>query len=117
MGITTESAVFLLSALFVYIPYCATGIANSTTEPLSVTTLKRKTLHRVRETVRVPGCYFVNIRVTIPESEIRELIKELQSRDANASMPNFSAEEMFMITKLAYGFSAKLSDEALDYVS
>lgn len=108
------AAVILLSSISLC---CAAGFANSTTVSLPTTPQKRKSLLRVPASVRIPDCYFVNVRQAVSESEIHQLVEDLRSRDANDSMPDFSAQVMFVITKLGYGFSAKLSAEALDYVS
>ena len=78
---------------------------------------KLKNLHTVPDDVRVPGCYFVNVRYNVPESRIHQLVAELRTLDANASLPAFSARVMFVLTKIGYGFSAELSAEALYYVS
>ena len=67
--------------------------------------------------VRIESCYFVHVLMSVSESRIHELVEELRTLDANASLPEFNAKIMFTITKLGYGFSAKLSDEALYYVS
>ena len=108
------AAVILLSTISVY---CVAGFANSTTVSQPTAPQKRKSLLRVPASVRIPDCYFVNVRQGISESELHELVEDLRARDANDSMPGFSAQVMFVITKLGYGFSAKLSAEALDYVS
>lgn len=76
-----------------------------------------KPLHKAPGSVRVPDCYFVHIKVDVPEIRIHQLADELRSLDANASLPDFKASIMFVITKLGYGFSAKLSYQALCYVS
>ena len=107
------AALIFLSAISVW----AAGFADSSTVSQPITPQKRKALLRVPASVRIPDCYFVNIRQAVSESEIQQLVEDLRARDANDSMPDFSAQVMFVITKLGYGFSAKLSAEALDYVS
>ena len=79
--------------------------------------LQLKNLVKVPSDVRVPGCYFVHISQSASVGEMQALVDELRSLDANSSLPEFDAKVMFTITKLGYGFSAKLSDEALYYVS
>lgn len=111
MGLAT---MILLSAISVY---WATGFVNSTAVSQPTTPQKRKTLLRVPASVRIPDFYFVNVRQSVSESEIYQLVEDLRAHDANDSMPDFSAQVMFVITKIGYGFSAKLSAEALDYVS
>ena len=48
---------------------------------------------------------------------MQTLVDELRTLDTNTSLPEFEAKDLFTITKLSYGFSAKLSNEALLYVS
>ena len=76
-----------------------------------------KNLVKVPSDVRVPGCYFVHVRHSASVGEMQVLVEELRALDANASMPEFEAKGLFTLTKLSYGFSAKLSNEALLYVS
>ena len=76
-----------------------------------------KNLVKVPSDVRVSGCYFVHISHSASLGEMQALVEELRTLDANTSLPEFDAKAMFTITKLSYGFSAKLSDEALLYVS
>lgn len=76
-----------------------------------------KNLVKVPSDVRVPGCYFVHISQSASLGEMQALVEELRTLDANTSLPEFDAKDMFTITKLSYGFSAKLSDEALLHVS
>ena len=76
-----------------------------------------KNLVKVPSDVRVPGCYFVHISQSASEGEMQTLVDELRTLDTNTSLPKFEAKDLFTITKLSYGFSAKLSNEALLYVS
>ena len=76
-----------------------------------------KSLVKVPSDVRVPGCYFVHISRSASEEEMQTLVDELRTLDTNTSLPEFEAKDLFTITKLSYGFSAKLSNEALLYVS
>ena len=76
-----------------------------------------KSLVKVPSDVRVPGCYFVQVRQSASVAEMQSLVDEIRALDANASMPEFEAKGLFTLTKLSYGFSAKLSNEALQYVS
>ena len=76
-----------------------------------------KNLVKVPNDVRVPGCYFIHISQSASVEEMQALVDELRTFDANTSLPEFDAKDIFTITKLSYGFSAKLSDEALLHVS
>ena len=125
---TTQSNC-LIVAIFVAVILLSCSVVslsqsqNSTTteEPAPTTTFTRtkhlKELHKVPGDVRIESCYFVHVLMSVSESRIHELVEELRTLDANASLPEFNAKIMFTITKLGYGFSAKLSDEALYYVS
>lgn len=79
--------------------------------------LQLKNLVKVPSDVRVPECYFVHISYSASVGEMQALVDELRSLDANASLPEFDAKVVFTITKLGFGFSAKLSNDALHYVS
>lgn len=76
-----------------------------------------KNLVKVPSDVRVPEHYFIHIMQSASVGEMQALVDELRTLDANTSLPEFAAKDMVVLTKLSYGFSAKLSDEALHHVS
>ena len=98
-----------------------TPAATTFTEPTATASPRAgaelKVLHQVPAEVRVPNCYLINIRHDVAESRIHQLADELRSMDANPTLPAFNAKVLFILTKLGYGISAKLSAEALYYVS
>ena len=121
-------AAVLVYTIVLLAPVCTTEfdrrgstVLTTLTEPTSTATPRAgaelKVLHQVPDEVRVPDSYFVNIRYDVAELRIRQLADELRSMDADQSLPAFSAKVQFVLTKLGYGISAKLSAEALYYVS
>ncbi len=82
---------------------CNTGIA-------------RKRLHRAKAE-KVPNCYFVHFKRDTSISEGKQLIDEVKRFNWNSSMPKFSATIQGILTKSGHGFAAKMSDEALKFVS
>lgn len=75
----------------------------------------KRPLLRVREQERVPDSYFVHLRNSVKVEKAQKLVRELQLRSSEGG--NFKAYVTSIITRAGYGFSARLSQEALDYVS
>lgn len=76
--------------------------------------LKRPLL-RANARARVPDAYFVHLRDRVKLEKVQELVGELHRRSSEGG--NFKAEVLSIITRAGYGFSAKLSRAALNYVS
>lgn len=76
-----------------------------------------KRLHKVPKKHRNGNDFIVHISTKVPWAEAEQLILELETLNENSSLPNFKAEVIAKIVQLVYGFAAKLSPEALEYVS
>ena len=74
-------------------------------------------LLRAPSHVRVPNSYFVHLHSSCPLAEAEVLTRELREWNDDPGKPQFVARVSQLLTKAGYGFSAKLSDEALQHVS
>lgn len=75
----------------------------------------KRPLLRANARARVPDSYFVHLRNHVELEKVQELVGELHRRSSEGG--NFKAQVPSIITRAGYGFSAKLSRAALNYVS
>lgn len=75
----------------------------------------KRPLLRASAHERVPDSYFVHLRKNVKMEQVHELVRYLHQRSSEGG--NFSAHVASIITMAGYGFSAKLSKQALQYVS
>lgn len=74
-------------------------------------------LHRAPSDCRVVGSYYVHINRKANWSSVEELISNLQRMDCDPKQPDFKAHVENRFTQAGYGFSATLSNAALQMVS
>lgn len=75
----------------------------------------KRPLLRASAHERVPDSYFVHLRKSVKMEQVHELVRYLHLRSSEGG--NFSAHVASIITRAGYGFSARLSQEALQHVS
>ena len=75
----------------------------------------KRPLIRAKESERVPNSYFVHIKQSANPSKLNQIVRELNERSSQEGP--FKASVSAIVTRAAYGFSTRLSPEALDYVS
>lgn len=75
----------------------------------------KRPLLKAHARARVPDSYFVHLRDRVELEKVQELVGELHRRSTEGE--NFKAKVSSIITRAGYGFSAKLSRAALNYVS
>lgn len=75
----------------------------------------KRPLLRANARARVPDSYFVHLRNHVELEKVQELVGELHRRSSEEG--NFKAQVPSIVTRAGYGFSAKLSQAALNYVS
>ena len=75
----------------------------------------KRPLIRAHESERVPDAYFIHIRQSATLGKLKEVVRELNQRSSQEGP--FKASVSAIVTRAAYGISARLSTEALDYVS
>ena len=68
-----------------------------------------------KESERVPNSYFVHMKHSASLGKLNDVVRELNERSSQGT--SFKASVPAIVTRAAYGFSARLSAEALDYVS
>ena len=76
----------------------------------------RRPLITAHERERIPDTYFVHMRHDVSPEKIQEIVQKLSER-SNRDDENFRATVASIVTRAAYGFSARLSTKALNYVS
>ena len=76
-----------------------------------------RVLYEAPPHARIEGSYFVRSHPSVTWDEIESLIAALHQKNDNASLPGFTAHVTGKAKNIAYGFSAKLSEEALKEVS
>lgn len=97
-----------LRLLFVTLLFCATMD--------TVSSSVRRRLHRAKAD-RVPDHYYVHFRRDTTLAEGKELVDIMNQLDKDIFRPNFTAMIQGVVTKTGHGFAAKLSEDALKYVS
>lgn len=75
----------------------------------------KRPLLRAHERERVADTYFVHFRKDVQEEKLQELVQQLSNRSIQGG--SFRASVSSIVTRVAYGFSARMSQEALNYVS
>ena len=78
-------------------------------------TSRKRPLIRAKESERIPNSYFVHIRQSVSLEELKEMVQDLNNQSSQGGA--FKASVSAIITRAAYGFPARFSPEALDYVS
>lgn len=66
---------------------------------------------------QVPDCYIVSFRDSARLEAVEAVIEELTAMDANETLPDFKATILDVIRMNFHGFTAILSQQALEYVS
>ena len=75
----------------------------------------KRPLFRASDHRRMPETYFIHIRHKVPEEQVHQLVRRLERR--STANDSFRARVGSIITRAGYGISAKLSPNALNYVS
>lgn len=81
----------------------------------SINGRKKRPLIIARESERVPDTYFVHFRKHARLDQLQEVVRELNERSSQSE--TFKANVASIVTRAGFGFSAKLSSDALNYVS
>ena len=76
---------------------------------------RKRPLIRARDSERVPNSYFVHIRQSASLDKLKEIVQDLTNRSTQDGP--FKASISAIVTRAAFGFSAKFSEVALDSVS